>query len=524
LLERPISETLFNYRAKIEVLMLNIETMPLAVLHQIVRPLRRLKELIIFTPFDQPPYRDLDRTVRWQYPDELFQALMPREPSDTGGEVPDPTILRNWEWSRRLLGGPVPDMAAIANMHTQPSFSRLTRVSFTNFQVPSLHKADPRADDEEGALQMYQEDVDVIDRIAHAISQLKFLRHLVFESSTVMSDYLLGQLPKDLVHLELINCWEVKSEDLAAFLRTHGSHMRALTLSHNQSLDMAFLTDLSETCPNLRELRMNLSYYRHHESIDDADPMYEQALLPHQVPQWPSSLRLLEIEHVRHWSVEAAEMFFQSLINSAPNLPDLRYLAIKTMLNIPWQTRATMRREWRDKLEHVFLRPWVPPQLHATLRPKLVDEAPPATPTVKKQKAFTDVTPSRRSGRIVNHASDSDRLSDGSKSGRLRKVDRPLYRDPDTDEDEEEEFTGPDAGKPAIADDTREEEANGDQKESGKPFVQGMCHTVSLLFDNQKARELQYGMEDFFDDDSESSEEEWDGDKDDEDDAVYAWR
>lgn len=505
LLEQPTPDTLFNYRAKIESIYVNIDNFPLSRLSQVIRPLGRLKELIIFSPLDQPPYRDLDKTIRWHYPEELFQALSaPLDPNE--GEN-DPIILKSWEWSSRLLGGHVANEHGISAIHQIPSFARLTKLSFTNFQVPSLNKAE--AKDEDDALQIYQEDGKVIEAIADSISQLNSLKHLVFESSTVMNDRLLPLLPKNLMHLELINCWEVKSEDLSEFLRTHGHNMSSLTLLHNQSLDLAFLVDLAETCPKLRSLRMNMSYYRHHDSVADANPMYDQALLPDQLPLWPSSLRVIEIEHVREWSVEAAEMFLQSLIDSAPNLPSLRHLAIKTMLNIPWQQRAELRRVWREKLDHVFLRSWEPPKSVTTLRPQ--ENITMATP-IKKRKRVEPSPPSRRSGRIAAHASDSDRHS----SRGLRRSGMPLYRDPDTDEDEDES-SGSEHSEGDNVD--QEKSKNAEQRLP----VQGMCETVSIMFDNQKVRELQYGMEDFNDDDSESSGEEWVSDKE-EDDPVFVWR
>jgi hypothetical protein len=47
---------------------------------------------------------------------------------------------------------------------------------------------------------------------------------------------------------------------------------------------------------------------------------------------------------------------------------------------------------------------------------------------------------------------------------------------------------------------------------------------VNILFDNQKVREIQYGMEDFFDEDSESSGEEWNSNDEVEDESVFVWR
>ena len=466
-LEADPSLTAINYRTKIESLYLDVSIIPKTLYFPLIFAAPRLRELIIFTPLDQPPYRELDKNVRWTYSMDVFGALEPSEPGDTS-DRPPVTALRSWEWSARLFGGSIYDMARI---HQRSSFSRLTRLSFTNFQVPSLHMLPPKEGDEETALMQYEADGAVIQAIADAILELKFLKHLVFESSTVMNDRLLPLLPHNLTRLDLINCWEVKSDDLARFLCSHGRELEILNLLHNQSLDLAYLTDLAETCPSLREIHMNLSYYRHHESIDDGDPMYDQALTLDQIPKWPSTLRLIEFEHIRDWSVEAAEAFLQSLINQAERLPDLRHLVIKTILNISWQSRATMRREWRAKIDKVFRRAWQPPSECSTLRrdqKSPPDEDEDGSDNPRKKRRFRGSPPSRRSGRLA------------------------LQGDVNRDNDD-----GIDV-----------------------PFVQGLCEVVTIIIDNQKVRELQYGMEDFLRSGSDESEDEWNGDLDDDDTAI----
>lgn len=533
LLETAPSQTRFNYRAKIESLYVDIQVVPQAVLPKLIHPLPRLRELVLFTQSDQPPYRQLNRTVRWHYPDEIFQALGPSsalvEPTEGKSYH---TLLKSWEWSGSLLGGPVATIKDIARVHLQASFSHLTKLSFTNFQVPSLYKPRLKPGDEEGELLLYSEDGAVIESIAEAISQVPSLKHLIFESSTVMNDRLLPLLPKDLIHLGLINCWEVKSDDLASFLHTHGTGLRTLTLSHNQSLDLAFLTSLADTCPKLEELYMNLSYFRHHDSLsflnNDADPLYDQALYPHQIPKWPCNIRVIDIEHIRHWSLETAEMFLQSLIDSAGSLPNLRHLTVKTMLNIPWKARANMRHEWRRKLDRVFLRPFEPPKRYVSLRQTQIGEPLQESPRKNRKKDLDE--PSRRSNRIASQQfSDSDSRQSSISKGLRSFQGRPKYADPETDEDEFDE-----SEEEGINEENNDESLstpNGDlasvessDEYSKIPPIQGLCTTVFVVFDNQKPTELQYGMEDFMDEDCAESDDEWDGDHEEDDDAVLAWR
>ncbi|KZZ94895.1 hypothetical protein AAL_05006 [Moelleriella libera RCEF 2490] len=510
LIDRQPSETLFNYRAKIEALHINIHVVSPTLAFQLIRPLNRLKALIVYTPLDQPPYRDLDKTVRWHYPEDIFRALDADAGSTDSSPPPNaktfPAVLKNWEWSGRFVGGFVASIDTMVAIHQTASFSQLTRLCLTNFQVPSLKKL--RVSSEEKELESYHEDGAVIASVAHAISQLATLKHLVFESSTVMNDRMLPLLPKNLLHLELINCWEIKSEDFAAFLRTHGSDIRTLTLMHNQSLDLGFLTDLAETCPRLRNLDMNMSYYRHHDCVNDADPMYDQALLPSQVPKWPSSLRVLRIEHIRDWTVETAEMFLQSIIDSAPELPDLRHLSIKTMLDIPWQWRATMRREWRTRMDRVFLRPYTPPRPFTTLRSasdaEVPTRSPPGSSTNLPDGEGVRAYPTRK---LERHQGDS----------------RPSYKEPDTDVDElssdEQESGVDDADSSGDHDHAASPPTNSRSGTETPIFVHGQCSTVNILFDNQKVRELQYSMEDFGSEETDSGEE-WDGDYDDDEHVV----
>lgn len=502
LLKQPVAETKFNYRSKIETLHLDIHVVPASIMYQLIQPLKRLRELIICTPHDQPPYRELEKRIRWHYPAEIFQALLPGANDVREATLkPYHTQLKSWEWSGRLVGGYVEGLKDIGRIHELPSFATLTRVSFTNFQTPSLRKREPRNDDE--AAQFLNEDNADIEAIAASLTKLPALSHLVFESSTVMNDHMLTLLPRGLLHLELINCWEIRSFELAAFLRDKGSEMRILSLHHNQSLDLGFLTDLADTCPKLRELDMNLSYYKIHESGNDSDPMYDQVLLPDQVPRWPPSIRVVNLEYIRDWSVETAEMFLQTLVDNAHNLSSLRYLSVRTMLDIPWQSRATMRTAWRAKMEKVFLRRSPePPKDFRTLRSKTLEQDS-KTPPDLNQSGAPPTSTSRPSIKVVKveNTSSENRKSSLRDFGGSRR--RKSYRDPDSNEDEPSDSESSEENATSVG---------SDANSSSDPMpVHGLCKTVNIVFDNQKVRELQYGMEDF-QTDNHLPDDEWNGD------------
>ncbi|KAJ9149902.1 hypothetical protein NKR23_g3930 [Pleurostoma richardsiae] len=268
---------------------------------------------------------------------------------------------------------------------------------------------------------------------------------------------------------------------------------------------------------------MNLTYYSQHEFYNDSRPMYDELLTVTDVPTWPASVEAIELEQLRKWSPEAAEMFFRSFVENAPNLLSLRRLSIKAMLDVPWRQRCQFRDEWEGKLKRVFLRQV--DGLRAVVRPGNACEK-----TGNQGKQYRSSrsahaakgTPARRSGRI---ATSHDPSSPSSRTVKgLREVRRgPLsYKDPDTDDDigaaSESDASGP------LTDEQQHPSPAGQDEVT---FIQGLCEVVDIKFDNQKPREMQYGMSDFLDLDEgrEEDDDDWasgeDGDIDNDD--TYAW-
>lgn len=506
-LQKSPSETMFNYRVKIEELQIDISFTTPTILAQLIAPARRLQDLTIFTTLDQPPYRQLNLPSRWRYSALLFEALLPSAPgTELGEEKVYPTRLTSWEWSGRFIGGHVPDLESISDIHKLPSFSHLTRLGFTNFQLPSLYARRKKQPSEAFEAELLEQDLSVINSIAKSINSLQQLRCLSFESSTVMNTQLLSRLPKSLSQLNLVNCWEVTSSDLLDFLASSGSKLRSLTLHHNQSLNLAFLTQLKTHCPGLRELNMNLSYYKLHDSINDSDPIYDDALLVDQVPSWPTSLRVLIIENVRKWDLDTAEMFLTSLLDSARELLDLRVLSIKTMLDIPWQRRATLRTSWKEQMDEVFLRRVELPVGTTSTYPTSTNSD---VSNVLSTKTPEAALPVRKSNRPVLIGSGDDLKAANRRIGATSRSYRSVYKDLDTATDDD------------TVSDSSEAQVSVEGNSQMSQHIQGMCKVVNILFDNQKVRELQYGMEDFRSEDDTDDEEDWEGDCDyDEDDPV----
>jgi hypothetical protein len=520
-LEISPTVTRWNYRPKIKSLHLDVQNFPIwhnnrgsDMFVRLIRHVPNLAHMELFHVKDQPPYRALDDNIRWDTPMDLFHALEGGD--NNGSSVSDGTKrmaakLSSWKWSSRITE-PLPGTTraeTIQILHRSVSLRHLKKVSFVNFQVPSLtSKTDP-IDPQVAAADQLD-----IETLAAAITELKDLEHLVFESSTVVNAHLLPLLPKTLKRLELINCWDLGAEEFGEFLLTHGSNIEYLILNHNQSLNLSFLQHLAEGCPKLRELRMNLTYFRHHEMYDDSTPMYESLLLVPEVPTWPSTIEVIDLANLnRFWTVDAADMLMQSLVNGAPKLPMLRHLSISANLDVPWRSRSEIRQGWKDKLTKVFLRPYVPPLKRITLRPQ---PTKPLTTPIKKRKASKPPsTGTRRSGRLASQWSEpSSRASSVPRDLRLLSGTRPSYQEPDSDEFDSE---GDPIGVTEMSDVDSSFALAGLSAAmppvEKKPFVQGLCNVVEVVIHNGHQGEHKYGMADFLDDwSTDNDDDEWEGD------------
>lgn len=530
LLSKDPSTTLFNYRTKIEDLCIGVEEIASKTykgqsldLEGLVRNLPRLRFIQFYHWKDEAPFRSLDDSLRWHYPTGLFDVLNRAQQESERTSGAEPTKLTGWQWNRRLMG-PDLNLAGIKTLHHTPAFSNLQKVSFLNFQVPSLH-ARGNADDDELAAQ----DGAFVQNMAEAITALPKLEHLSIESSTAANDQMLQSLPKCLKVLELVNCWEVNGDDFASYLLSNGRNLEHLILRHNQSLSLSFLTVLGTACPHLQTLRMDFKTFNHHEFYHDSDPNYDNLLLANQIPDWPQSLRSLELKNMRRWTAEAAETLFQSLVDSAPKLLNLRSLDLKAMLDIPYRQRSQIRDKWEARLKQVFLREQTDPKPFFTLRPQQQEEETSGKVAASKKSSKRPPleSSSRRSGRIALFCANSQSSRASSVGRDLRHgLGRPSYAEVDTDVDDEED----DDEESQDQEEKEEEEGSTADNDGASPstaepalFRHGMCGKVDIQLDNQKPAEKTFGMEDFLDDeDDDLEDEDWDGDDEDLD-VGYAW-
>ncbi|KAK0122424.1 hypothetical protein ONS95_010660 [Cadophora gregata] len=558
---------IFKYRQKVESLRIDVGqvvayTLPgsgLLDLHGLIKELPRLSDLEFYHQKDMSPYRNLDDNVKWTYPESIFEALEYVNPSadPMRGDKTSICRLRSWRWSSRL-GGKKYSIEQIPAMHLKPSFESLQKVAFVNYQVPFLKKD--------------EEDPEHEKVLAKAINNLPKLKHLIFESSTLVNAKLLPLLPTGLRNLELINCWEVIASDFAPFLLTHGRQLRCLTLNHNQSLSLAFLPMLGPGCPNLQVLRMNLTYYNLHITYRDSEPLYEKLLEPDQIPAWPSTIQTIELTQLRKWENEAAEVFFQSLLDSAGSLPDLRRLTIQAILNIGWRDRASFRDKWVGSLNRVFKRISKPPKAIFSL-PKALQAL--SLPIGDKEEMDSVPMESRRisSGSNISHTSgkspvveiptqiQSHKVSvEVQPSPPARRSARSATRnlqsgkyvessdsEPEVEKEAEYEARTPasragsrasrlerelgilkeTAGRHSAAitsTESSEDDSASNSHNKGKgrenEVIQGMCEVVEVRIDNLRPTETQVTEADFLDEEM-SGDDDWNGEDPAED--GYAW-
>lgn len=468
-----------------------------ADLAALIQSLTTLREIDIFDPMDRPPFRPRLRPLRrWVYPSELFDAL--RRTS---------LRLRSWRWNSTFCSqGPL----WMKSIHTDGAFQSLRDVTLTKFHPEASRGDSDGVEDEPTAEEL----------LASALAVLPNLRSLSFETCGVVSGRLLPLLPSNLISLSIINCGELLSDALQAFLAAHGAHLEELVLNHNQALDMSFLVDLKRSCPKLEVLRMDTTYYSSLAMSSDNEPLYETLLGENEIPSWPCTLRVLDLQYLRNWNSTSAANLFSSLIDSAEDLPWLQEITIIAMVDTDWRQRAEFRQTWSTKFKKVFARRWEAPDAHlVSLRAfrewktqlgdeERVDSFIEGVSEQPSREGQADTANDERDRNIdvALAASRAREQDEGWGSKRLRSRSRAGMS---YDEESDEQSGAEEGAAPA-------DEAN--------VFVQGRCHTVIFRIDNFRPREEIFNEADFLDAEP-SGDEEWNGNEDHEHDdgGGYAW-
>lgn len=506
----------YNYQNKIKHLSIDVGEVAARSFHghhldlpRLLRSLPALQSVELYHTKDFPPYRSLHDSLRWSYDDKLFAAL------GVNGELEGTNLalrrLQSWHWSSRMLGSLT--LADMRKIHESTPFRHLRKLSLVNFQLSWARESGMAKEDEQTEAQ----DDEYIKRLASSIVVLPHLEHLHIEASTVVNGVFIDMLPRNLKIIEFINSWELTSEELADFFMTHGSQIEVLRLLHNESLSLSFLTVLGKSCPELKQLWIDLNYYRPTENavteLVGAQPFYTELLEVGQVPQWPKSLEVIDIQNMHRWDREAADMFFNSLASSAPTLPMLRHLSISARLTISWRDRSVMRDHWVAMLRKIYQRPSKNPLEYFSLKDFGKQHEKAEAPNGIEIELDEKVAEKRQTPSNCNCK--RRRSTPRRISSRRAKV--LSYKDPDTEDsdiDPVSRGSGTSSSELSELSDISEFYTIADQiliPETKKWFVQGKCDVVEITIDNQKPVENPFEMGDFMDDTEDDSDSDWDG-------------
>jgi hypothetical protein len=249
----------------------------------------------------------------------------------------------------------------------------------------------------------------------------------------------------------------------------------------------------------LQTIEVDLTY-TDPSSYHDIEPHYDE-LLPNGQPTWPASLRVVEFANLRNLDAAEADGFFQSLVDSAHELKDLRRLSLKAILKVGWRDRARLREKWKMKLENVFLRKSPPPRLIWPASPKPL-------PKASSSDTVARLLVDRRTAN--NHpASVSEDSAPIDKSSPTTATNRKSSR---IAQKELESLKAPTVEiQPVTSSSGRHNVSNAPpqlDQEDGE-YVHGMVDEVILRLDDQRPAEAQFNEGDFLD--SEQSDEDWDG-------------
>jgi len=496
-------EHIITYNTKVKSLEVELET---CLTHSVPgRGIFRVESLIPFLPrlqrinlwsyLDLPEYMRSHRNFRPYPAKEILKSLSLNRIS-----------LTSWHWRGRYIPPKSQarneDEARLISTDMNVDYQKLQQVKFTNFDSDFFFES------------AYDVPHPVIPTFCSTIPSL---RELSFQDCGVMAGSL-ELLPTNLERLTFVDCDELVSPYLEQFLLSHGSSLNKLVLRHNRNLNLSFLVSLKAACPKLQVLSIDLTYYSILQSTTEIEPGYDHLILASETPSWPSKLQVLELNHLRNWSSEAAENFFGSLADSSATLQDLRRLVLAAHVNIGWKERAEFRNTWVSNLRRIFVRKSPPPNPHLmSLKAfRLWKAGKPATLSSVKARLLADsddsdaplLTRVRATDPTYGKQAPTSQISEGPNS--LRRL---RSRRKTVDSSEESEF--PIAASPLHRNMVNVKENR----------VQGMCEVVHIIIDNLRPRENQLNESNFLDSELSGDEDYVDGqDVSDEDEGVsYAW-
>ncbi|KAL8773852.1 MAG: hypothetical protein Q9209_001282 [Squamulea sp. 1 TL-2023] len=422
--------------------------------------------------------------------------------------------LLEWTWNGNLVTTP-PAIGHLERLHQTNMFQSLVTLTFVN--------SDRFKD---------------TAQFAGSTSVLPNLKNLTMKNLAIEDLQHLKVLPRHLEYFAVINCQFFKSYVLAPFLASHGGNLKELVLDHNNSLDLAFMPRLAASCPKLERLKMDLRFYNSHVSFRDSEPQFRTLLPCGLFPDWPRTLQRIELFHLRKWDRAAATIFFSSLVDSADELPNLRYIDIKASVDESnWRERIKFRNKWTSRMEKVFKRSSAPPdprlrsipifmKHRKDFRDVRMSDTNPITSKAGNDNGsgFSHVEVSANISANISSESDvplasrrrSTRLQDRSddqvstqhtprpsRRHHRRKRKRSADDDSSTEEDSALEDLDLDDDSQQIPEDDNAKDL----------LIQGMCDVVRVAIDNLRPTEEHLNESNFLDEEI-SGDEDWNGDDD----------
>ncbi|KAI5290276.1 hypothetical protein KEM54_001984 [Ascosphaera aggregata] len=484
--------------------------------------------------------------------------------------------LRSWDWNLSVMRVPRDiSLDALSVYHTRPCFTSLRTLRFVNFNdevlslllmrepAPQPHHHHHHHHQQQHQIHHVLPATDELasmpivgQSLAEAVKMLPTLQHLEFSHCSILDEGALLNLPNNsLRSLTLDSCKYLTSRTFTLFLASHGTQLKELTVKHNPSLTMSFITNLATLCPNLEVLKfgfnadgpiINTSTITiPDEEGQGSNGIYKTIITlsdeGYDPPTWPKTLQHLEIDRPGRWSERTAVDVFNSLLDCAHELKDLRVLIINAILTIEWRSRASFRKKWEAKFEKAFRRCSEPPNpTWCTLGYKSgggadgkSDDARTLSPAGSEPIPLSKSRPRRQITRVTSYrdGDTDDEDGDGDDGGR--------YEDDDNDDDDAE-FKSTSGRTTATAtastNSTRTTRSSTDPTNNGSgrnsnsnnneddlevPHVQGMCDVVRIRMDNMRPTDILRTADEFVDTES-SGDEEWNG-QDEVFEDGYAW-
>jgi hypothetical protein len=347
------------------------------------------------------------------------------------------------------------------------------------------------------------------------LNLLAKIQKVTFEDCSILDGTLFSRLEPLLSTLTIQNCPNIDSAMLGDFLTRRGQHLESLRLTSNRALSLEFLPVLYEHTPRLKILAVDMHYNSKLSSVSDVDPDFDFSLTTDTLPRWPPQLQEISFLHLRRWSLETAEGFFGSLIDSARYLTDLRKLTLTAILKVNWRDRAAFRDLWTELFKEVYECRSKPPNpnwrsIDAFYASKDL-EITKTSEHSHGSSQLVDTTPTRRSVRLprqndgrstfTSATLPKDRLDVVERLQRLRYQnrtgitrERAISVESDVSSEDEDD----------------EQDTDSVKSDHIEVFIQGMCSLVDIRIDNQRPAETQFKEQDFMDDEK-SGDEDWDG-------------